>query len=77
MLSCFEATRLMSQAQERKLTLKEHLLLRFHVVVCSGCRNFKAQIGTLRAIARAYARGGKERAEPFGSRWNGGEVMTQ
>lgn len=63
MLNCVEATRLMSEAQERELTLTEKLPLKMHVMMCSGCRNFQAQMRTLRRIARAYARGENERAE--------------
>ncbi|HXG29123.1 MAG TPA: zf-HC2 domain-containing protein [Nevskiales bacterium] len=66
MLNCVEATRLMSEAQERKLTLREKLPLKMHVMMCSGCRNFHAQMHALRRITRAYARGENERAEsPF------------
>lgn len=62
MLNCVEATRLMSEALERELALGETLPLRFHVMMCAGCRNFRDQMGALRRIARAYAQGQDERA---------------
>jgi predicted anti-sigma-YlaC factor YlaD len=63
MLNCVEATRLMSDAQERELALKEKLSLKLHLMMCSGCRNFEAQMPVLRRIARTYARGENERAD--------------
>lgn len=57
MMNCQEATRLLSDAQERELSLKERAALKFHVMMCSGCRNFGKQMGTLRDIARQYAKG--------------------
>lgn len=62
MLNCVEATRLMSEALERELALKEALPLQFHVMMCAGCRHFRDQMGTLRRIARAYAQGQDARA---------------
>lgn len=57
MLNCREATRLHSEAQERELTFKERTLLRMHVAMCSGCRNFGEQMKFLRDAMRAYAKG--------------------
>ena len=63
MLNCEQVTRLLSEAQERKLTLAERMPLKMHIMMCSGCRNFGAQMGMLRHIARAYAEGGPESAD--------------
>ena len=60
MLNCEQVTRLLSEAQERKLTLTERMPLKMHVMMCSGCRNFGEQMGMLRHVARAYADGGPE-----------------
>ncbi len=57
MMNCQQATRLMSDAQERKLSLKDRTALKMHVMMCSGCRNFGQQMDTLRDIAHAYAKG--------------------
>lgn len=62
MPNCHDATRLMSEAQERDLAFKERLSLKIHVMICSGCRNFGEQMHTLRLAMRAYANGDDERA---------------
>ncbi len=56
MLNCHDATRLMSEAQERPLKFGEKMELRLHVSMCSGCRNFGKQMGSIRSIARAYVK---------------------
>lgn len=60
MLNCHEATRLMSEAQERPLPLPEKVSLKLHTMMCSGCRNFGEQMGAIRQIAHAYAEGRDE-----------------
>lgn len=55
MLSCEEATRLMSDAMERPLAVRERLSLNVHLVMCKGCRNFGHQVQGLRQVARQYA----------------------
>lgn len=54
MLSCRDATRLMSEAQDRKLSLSERLQLEMHVLICKGCTNYKSQISFLREACRRY-----------------------
>jgi len=56
--SCREVTRLLSEAQERSLSLGERTSLRVHLMICAACRNFGQQMDSLRQISRAYARGG-------------------
>jgi hypothetical protein len=52
-LSCKEATQLLSQREDRKLTLAERVALRLHLVICRGCRAVSEQIPFLRrAVAR-------------------------
>lgn len=60
MLNCRQVTRLYSESQERKLSLKEGMELKLHVMMCKGCRNFGEQMVALRQIMRTYARGGNE-----------------
>lgn len=55
-MNCREATRLMSEEQERELALRERLPLKLHVMICAGCRNFGHQMHTIRQIARTYAK---------------------
>lgn len=57
MMNCQQSTRLLSDAQERELSLKDRAALKFHVMMCSGCRNFGKQMGTLRDIAHHFAKG--------------------
>ncbi len=54
MLSCREATRLMSEAQERSLSWRERVALMFHAMMCSGCRNARKQFLLLRQAIRRY-----------------------
>ena len=53
-IPCQEATRLMSQAMERKLSLKESIQLKLHLAVCDLCERFRKQLQGLRQILRAY-----------------------
>ena len=57
MLTCKQATKVMSQAQDRPLSLKERINLRLHLMMCSGCSNFREQMGSIREAMRAYADG--------------------
>lgn len=57
MMNCQQATRLLSDAKERKLLLTETAALKLHTAMCPGCRNFGKQMGTLQDIARAYSKG--------------------
>jgi len=50
MLSCKNTSRLISQAQERRLSLRERINLRVHVGMCNNCRRFEQQIVTMRKI---------------------------
>ena len=63
MLNCQQITRLLSESQERALTLQERLSLKMHGMMCSGCRNFGQQMLTLRQVVRAYAKGQDERVD--------------
>lgn len=57
MLNCNEATALCSQEMERALRLREQVSLHAHLMMCSGCTNFRRQVKTLRQIMQAYAEG--------------------
>ena len=54
MLNCKQASELMSQAQDRDISLRERLSLRLHLLVCHGCRNFSSQLQLMRAACRRY-----------------------
>jgi hypothetical protein len=55
MLSCSDATRLMSEAQDRKLGFAERLQLGLHLAICKGCRNFNEHMAFLRRACRTWA----------------------
>lgn len=57
MMNCMEATRLISEAQDRRLSLQERMALKLHTSMCSGCRNFSRQAPLLGQAARVYAKG--------------------
>lgn len=57
MMHCKKATALLSQQQERPLNSGERFSLRFHLMLCRGCRNFAEHMNNLRAISRGYAKG--------------------
>lgn len=52
MLSCRDATRLMSEEHERELTARERLEIRMHNLMCRGCTNYRKQIAFIRRAAR-------------------------
>ncbi len=57
MMNCREVSELCSQEMDRPLKLAERVGLGAHVMMCSGCANFRSQMRTLRQIAQAYAQG--------------------
>lgn len=54
MLSCKEVTHLLSQGQDRPLSVGERMHLEVHLAMCRGCRNFRSQINFLRDACRHY-----------------------
>lgn len=54
-LSCKEATHLVSQGLERRLGLAERLALRLHLAICNGCSNFRKQVLFLRKAMQRLA----------------------
>lgn len=54
-MNCLEATRLISESQERRLSVPEKVTLKMHVMMCSGCKNFSLQVPFLGKAMRAYA----------------------
>lgn len=57
MLSCRRATELMSQEQDRRLSLRERIGLRIHVLICAGCGNYRRQMRVLRDACRRFGGG--------------------
>jgi hypothetical protein len=48
LLTCREASRLASQAQDRPLKLKERIGLKLHLLICVGCQGFTRQLQQMR-----------------------------
>ena len=57
MLTCKEASVLLSQAQDRRLGIAERLGLRLHLLLCDGCANFRRQLAFMRAAIRRHRDG--------------------
>jgi len=57
MLNCREVTELCSEEMERSLRLREQMSLGAHLLMCSGCTNYRKQMKTLRQVMQAYAAG--------------------
>jgi hypothetical protein len=56
MLTCKEASRLLSQSLDQSLPAMKRLELRFHVWLCRSCANFEKQLKFLRRAARRLER---------------------
>ena len=52
MLSCKEASHLVSEGLDRDLGFFERVRLRLHLAICDGCTNFKKQMDFLRRALR-------------------------
>jgi anti-sigma factor RsiW len=51
-LSCKEASRLMSQAEDRELSPGERAALKAHLAICKACRVASEQLAHLRGALR-------------------------
>lgn len=54
MISCKQATELVSRAQETPLGFRQRMALRLHLLLCDGCARFSKQMGFLRQAMRRY-----------------------
>ena len=54
MLSCKEASRLISRAQDEELAPLRRFMLKMHLRACDGCTRFKAQLAFLREAMQRY-----------------------
>ena len=53
LLTCKEATQLMSNDMDRRTTLHERNRIRLHLITCSGCRNYRRDLQVLRRACRS------------------------
>ena len=54
MLSCKEATRLVSDSLDRKLQLRVLLLLRIHLLLCKFCTRYRKHLLFIREAIRRH-----------------------
>ena len=54
-ISCKEASRLVSRQQDANLGYWQRLALQLHLAVCAGCARFEQQIRFLRTAMRKYS----------------------
>lgn len=52
MITCKDASRLQSQAQDRRLSWTERFGLRLHLLICDNCRRFARQLKLIRQACR-------------------------
>ena len=57
MLNCRQVTEVCSNELERPLGIGEQVSLRTHLMMCTGCSNYRKQLKTLRQVMQAYAEG--------------------
>ena len=55
-LTCRDATRLVLQGEDRRLTPGERLTLRLHLLICKACPNFVRQVSFLRGAMGGWQR---------------------
>lgn len=55
-LTCKDASHLISERQERPLTLRERLGLRLHLMICAYCRLYERQVDLMRRALRELGR---------------------
>ncbi len=53
-LKCQDASRLHSQSQDRRLTLREKMGLGLHLWICDSCREFSRQMQLIRAACQRW-----------------------
>lgn len=51
-LTCKQATLLASRSMDERLTLRERLVLRWHLLICQNCTNYFRQIKLIRKTIR-------------------------
>ena len=53
-LSCKEASKLISEGMDRRLSVTERIRLRLHVSICDACTRFTSQVKFLRSALKAF-----------------------
>ncbi len=55
MLSCKNASQIISQSLDRPLTIRERFALQLHLLICKYCKRFSQQLQTLRVNLKLTA----------------------
>ena len=64
MLNCRQVTEVCSLEMEHPLTLAQQMSLHTHLMMCTGCSNYRKHLRTLRQVMQAYAEGKAPADEP-------------
>lgn len=56
MLTCKQTARLVSLSYDKRLSWRERLGVRLHLLACEACRNFTRQMRFLREATQRFAR---------------------
>ena len=54
MLTCRQATQLLSERQDRPLNVSERTQLTLHTFICSSCREYGKQMKMLSKLSKKY-----------------------
>ncbi|HDV7284153.1 Uncharacterised protein [Mannheimia haemolytica] len=54
-MNCRQVTRLISDSKERKLTLKEKIGVKTHLIICPYCRQFKHHCEHISKLMKDFA----------------------
>lgn len=54
MLSCKQASELVSQALDRPLSIRERWSVRFHLLICRACTRFSRQLAFMQAMIEKF-----------------------
>jgi hypothetical protein len=54
LVSCKDASRLLSQAEERPMSASQRMRVKWHLAVCGMCRAFERQLAVMREAMRRY-----------------------
>lgn len=57
MLTCKQASQIITQSYDRRLSWQERWNMRIHLFICDACAHFAKQMRFLRQAARRFAQG--------------------
>ncbi len=52
MLSCKDASQIISQSLDRQLTIRERFALNLHLFICTYCKRFSQQVQSMRVALK-------------------------